>query len=224
VTILSLQERGHGGYYRQKEMVWRDAGKADTFDKATTFYYLPLSGFNPISKVDGGFNVKNLFTDLKECGVTSLRNQTIYGVRKGDIEFIKTQKNWINIEDHIAKELSSIDNKLVMSLVLQAVDSFNLLHYNHNIVSDITYANSPYVQLVTQFKGFDKIKYSEQSLKNLCRMYAKNVSFNPQDTVDKFVEQCKSVHQRYTLLPFLRSAPNAEVADYINMIDTQKGI
>jgi hypothetical protein len=224
VTILSLQERGNGGYYRQKEMVWRDAGKADTFDNNTTFYYLPLSGFNPISKVDGGFNVKNLFNDLKECGVASLRNQTIYGVRKGDLEFIKTQKNWINIEDHIAKELSSIDNKLVMSLVLQAVDNFNLLQYNSTIAFGVTDINSPYMKLINQFKGFEKIKYSEQSLKNLCRMYAKSVSFNPQDTVDKFVEQCKVVSQRYPLLAYLRSAPNAEVADYINVIDTQKGI
>jgi hypothetical protein len=224
VTILSLQERGNGGYYRQKEMVWRDAGKADTFDNNTTFYYLPLSGFNPISKVDGGFNVKNLFNDLKECGVATLRNQTIYGVRKGDIEFIKTQKNWVNIEDHIATQLSSIDNKLVMSLVLQAVDNFNLLQYNSTIAFGVTDINSPYMKLITQFKGFEKIKYSEQSLKNLCRMYAKSVSFNPQDTVDKFVEQCKVVSQRYPLLAYLRSAPNAEVADYINVIDTQKGI
>ena len=224
VTILSLQERNHGGYYRSKEMVWRDAGKADSFDKTVNFYYLPLSGFNPISKVEGGFNVKNLFNDLKECGVDSLRSQTIYGVRKGDLEFIKTQKNWINIEDHIAKELSSIDNKLVMSLVLQAVDSFNLLQYNHHIVSGVINPKSPYVELVNQFKGFEKIRYSEQSLKNLCRMYAKNVTFNPQDTVDAFTEKCKVIRDRYNMLQYIRSAPNSEVSAYINMIDTQKGI
>jgi len=77
--------------------------------------------------------------------------------------------------------------------------------------------------LVTQFKGFEKIKYSEQSLKNLCRMYAKGTTFNPQDTVDGFVEQCKAVQQQYPLLQYLRSAPNHEVSAYINLIDTQKG-
>lgn len=224
VTILSLQERNSGGYYRSREMVWRDAGKADTFDTNTTFYFLPLSGFNPISKVEGGFNVKSLFNDLKECGVATLRNQTIYGVRKSDLEFIQTQKNWINIEDHIAKELSAIDNKLVMSLVLQAVDSFNLLQYNDTIAFGITDVKSPYMELVKQFKGFEKIKYSEQSLKNLCRMYAKNVSFNPQSTVDSFVAKCRVIAQRYPLLQYLRSAPNAEVSAYINLIDSQKGI
>jgi hypothetical protein len=223
VSILELQERGSGGYYRSREMVWRDAGKADAFDVNQTYYYLPLSGFNPISKVEAGFDVKRLFNDLRECGVDTLKVH-VYGVRKGDIEFIQTQKNWVNIEDHIAQQLSKIDNKLTMSLVLNAVDSFNLLQYNSNIVYHVETANSPYVKLVMQFKGFEKIRYSEQSLKNLCRMYAKSVTFNPQDTVDQFVAECQVVAQRYPLLQYLRSAPNEQVAEYINMIDTQKGI
>jgi hypothetical protein len=223
VSILELSERGYGGYYRSKEMVWKDAGKADTFDTNQTYYYLPLSGFNPISKIGATFDVKRFNSDLKECGVASLR-VNVYGVRKGDIEFIQTQKNWINIEDHIAKELSAIDNKLTMSLVLNAVDNFNLLQYNSNIVYHVEATDSPYVKLVKQFMGFEKIRYSEQSLKNLCRLYAKNVTFNPQDTVEKFEEQCKEVYQRYPLLAYLRSAPNEKVAEYINLIDTQKGV
>ena len=153
-----------------------------------------------------------------------MRSKTIYGVRKGDIEFIQTQKNWINIEDHITKELSAIDNKLVMSLVLQAVDNFNLLSYNSTIVYHVESKDSPYTKLVSQFKGFEKIRYSEQSLKNLCRMYAKNVTFNPQDTVDTFVAQCKVVYERYPLLQYLRSAPNEQIAEYINLIDKKEGV
>jgi hypothetical protein len=224
VTILALCERGSGGYYRSREMVWRDAGKADKFDTNTIHYYLPMSGFNPISKVGVSFDVKQFYSDLKDCGVAGLKNLTVYGVRKGDLEFIQTQKNWVNIEDHIAKELDAVDNKLTMSLVLQAVDSFNLCQYNSNIVYHVDATDSPYVKLVTQFKGFEKIRYSEQSLKNLCRLYAKNVTFNPQATVDKFVEECKAIIQRYPLLAYLRSAPNEEVGAYINLIDTQKGV
>jgi hypothetical protein len=224
VTILRLQEKGYGGYYTQREMVWRDAGKADSFDTKTTFYYLPLSGFAVNSVIGHSFDVKRFYSDLKECGVATLRDVSIYGVRKSDIEFIKTQKNWVNLETHIANEMAKIDNKLIMSLVLQAVDSFNLCQYNSNIVYHVEATDSPYTKLVTQFKGFDKIKYSESSLKNLCRMYAKNVTFNPQDTVDMFVAQCKVVHERYPLLQYLRSAPNEQVGEYINMIDKQKGV
>jgi hypothetical protein len=223
VTILCLQERGSGGYYREKEMVWRDAGKVDSFDAATTYYYLPLSGFEVQSK-HGSIDVKQFYNDLKDCGLEGLKT-TIYGVRKGDIEFIKTQKNWINIEDHLTKELAKpIDNKLVMSLVMQAVDNFNLLQYNSNIVYCVTAANSPYVTLVTQFKGFEKIRYSELSLKRLCSRYAQGVTFNPEAQVQKFVDECATISKRYPLLQFLRSAPNEDVAEYVNLIDTQKGI
>jgi hypothetical protein len=224
VTILTLQQKGYGGYYTQKEMVWRDAGKADKFDAKETFYYLPLSGFAVNSVIGHSFDVKRFYQDLGDCGVASLRDITIYGVRKSDIEFIETQKNWVNIETHIAGELAKIDNKLIMSLVLQAVDNFNLCQYNVTIVSGIADTNSPYIKLVEQFVGFDKIKYSESSLKNLCRMYAKGVTFNPQATVEKFEAECRLIQQRYPLLAYLRNAPGNEVSAYINLIDTQKGV
>ncbi len=222
VTILHLTERGSGGYYREREMVWRDAGKADTFDANETYYYLPLSGFNIESKF-GMHDAKQFYNDLKECGIAGLKT-TIYGVRKGDIEFIKTQKNWVNIEDHIASELSKpIDNKLIMSLVLQTIDSYNNISYNYSIVSRID-PKSAYSVFTSKLKGFEKIRYSEQSLKRLCQQYAKGVSFNPEAQVQTFVEECKQVQARYPLLAYLRSVPSEELANYINMIDTQKGI
>ncbi len=222
VTILCLQERGNGGYYREKEMVWRDGGKADTFDANTTYYYLPLSGYSVESKF-GMSDVKQFYNDLKDCGISGLKT-TIYGVRKGDIEFIKTQKNWVNIEDHIAKELSKpIDNKLVMSLVLQNIDNQNNVSYNYSIVSRLD-SKSPYSVFVTKLKGFEKIRYDEQSLKRLCNRYAKGVTFSPEAQVQKYVEECKQVQARYPLLNYLRSVPAEELADYINIVDTQKGI
>lgn len=223
VTILSLQERGNGGYYREKEMVWRDAGKADTFDANATFYYLPLSGFSIESKF-GMNDAKEFYNDLRDCGLTGLKT-TIYGVRKGDIEFIKTQKNWVNIEEFLSKELAKpIDNKLIMSLVLQAIDGFGNISYNYNTVSRISNQKSPYVEFVCKLKGFDKIRYNEQSLQRLCQRYAVGVTFNPEAQVQKYVEECKQVQARYPLLAYLRSVPADELANYINVIDTQKGV
>lgn len=223
VTILVLSERGNGGYYREREMVWRNAGKADSFDASQTYYYLPLSGFE-VKSYYGMTDVKQFYNDLKDCGLDGVK-QTIYGVRKGDIEFIKTQKNWVNIEEHISKVLSKpIDNKLIMSLVLQAVDNFNLLSYTASIVNNVTNPASPYVELVTQFQGFEKIRYSDSSLKRLCNRYAPSVTFSPEAQVQKFVDECATISKRYPLLQFLRSAPNEEVAAYVNLIDTQKGV
>jgi len=223
VTILRLEERGSGGYYRQREMVWRDAGKADQFDDTVTYYYLPLSGFNIESKY-GMSDAKEFYNDLNECGISGLKT-SIYGVRKNDMEWVKTQKNWINIENHISKELSKpIDNKLVMSLVLQAIDNNDNIKYNSSIVSSVTDDNSPYKVFVSKLKGFDKVRYSEQSLKRLCQRYASGVSFNPEAQVQKYVSECKAVVDRYPLLTYLRGAPAFELASYINLIDTQKGV
>lgn len=223
VTILCLQERGSGGYYREREMVWRDAGKSDSFDASQTYYYLPLSGFEAQSKF-GSFDVKQFYNDLKDCGLNGLKT-TIHGVRKGDIEFIRTQKNWVNIETYVAQELSKpIDNKLIMSLVLQAIDGFSNIAYNSNVLSEVKNALSPYQVFVTKLKGFEKIRYNEQSLKRLCERYAQGTTFNPEAEVQKYVSECRTVNNRYPLLQYLRSIPSDELANYINIIDTQKGI
>lgn len=223
VTILCLQERGTGGYYREREMVWRDAGKADSFDANTTHYYLPLSGFEIQSKF-GMSNAKQFYNDLKDCGISGLKT-TIYGVRKGDIEFIRTQKNWINIEEHIAKELSKpIDNKLIMSLVMQAIDGYNNINYNSNIVDCVANVKSPYKVLVSKLKDFEKIRYNESSLKRLCEAYAPNSKFNPEAQVQEFVKECHSITNRYPLLAYLRSVPAGELAQYINDVDEKKGV
>jgi hypothetical protein len=72
--------------------------------------------------------------------------------------------------------------------------------------------------------GFEKIRYSEQSLKRLCQRYAQGTKFSPEAEVQKYVSECIAVTNRYPLLQYLRSVPSTELADYINMIDTQKGI
>jgi hypothetical protein len=223
VTILALQERGGGGYYREKEMVWRDAGKADSFDDTSTYYYLPLSGFSVQSKYQMT-DVKEFYNDLKDCGLKGLQT-TIYGVRKTDIEFIKTKKNWINIEEHIVRELAKpIDNKLIMSLVLYAIDDHDNILYNDTVAYHIENTKSPYMQFISKLKGFDKIRYSERSLQRLCSRYASGVAFNPEAKVKSFVDECNAIVQRYPLLQYLRSVPSEELANYINVIDAQKGI
>ena len=219
VTILVLGERGYGGYYRQKEMVWKDAGKANTFDANQTYYYMPLSGYTP-EGIRGYVDMKRLYGDLRECGLPNLK-MDIYGVRKGDIEFIKTQKNWVNVEDFIADELTKpVDNKLVMSLVLERIDGM----YNFKYNLDIENKNSPYKIFVNKIKGFEKIRYSSESLRRLCSTHAKSVQFNPEAQVAQYYDEAKVVQERYPLLAYLRSVPDTELQVYIDMIDTQKGV
>jgi hypothetical protein len=222
VTILRLEERNNGGYYRSKEMVWRDAGKVDGFDATETYYYLPLSGFNVQSNVRS-FDAKSFYNDLKDSGIETLK-KTVYGVRKSDIEFIKTQRNWVNIETYVAGVLAKVDTKLVMSLVLSAIDNQRNLDYNVNIADKVTNTNSPYLKLVKQFEGYDKVRYNEQSLKRLCSNYAPGTNFSPEAVIEKFKGECSVTNERYPLLKHISGASSTEVAEYINLIDTQKGV
>jgi hypothetical protein len=223
VTILKMEKRGYGGYYREREMTWRDAGKIDSFDDTQTYYYLPLKGFEVQSRV-GHFDSKQFVTDLAECGLPGIHKE-IYGVRKTDIEYIRTQKNWVNIEDFLAVELAKpMDQKLIMSLVLNAIDDYNNIKYNDTIVEAIANDKSPYKVLLNKLKGFEKIRYSESSLKRLCDNYAPGQKFNPEAQVQEFKLECHRVQNRYPLLAYMSRVPAGELVDYINMVDTQKGI
>ena len=223
VTIMRMEERGRGGYYTSKEMVWRDAGKADTFDSKQTYYYLPLSGFSIVS--DFGLNsTKEFAEDLKRSGFSSL-NVEIYGVRKGDIEFIKTQKNWINIEQHLNKTLSAVKEADLKRLVISTLDKKAILQYHNTIADNVENKASPYLLVANQFKGVSKIDgFSQASLQRLCERYAKVLELTKLETAIE--NECAAVLARYPLLSGLETyrMNSLAVAEYINLIDAKKGV
>lgn len=223
VSILRLEERGGNGYYRSKEVVWRDAGKADQFSATDTHYYLPLSGFNVISKVGSSFSGKDFIADLKGCGFNQL-NVEVLGVRKGDMDFIKTQKNWVNVEDMVTKILSNVTSEQKNNLAVSSVDKSVLIAYNKHIVDAINNDKSPYVELVTKLKATNNIKFSEYSLNRLCQRY--NVSLIELNTLkESLVNESAAVYKRYPLLSSLGYCNDSSaIAEYISMIDQKKGI
>ena len=223
VTIMRMEERGRGGYYTSKEMVWRDAGKADTFDSKETYYYLPLSGYQILSEF-GLTNSKEFSEDLKRCGFRSL-NVEVYGVRKSDIDFIKTQKNWVNIEQFLKKTLSSVSQDDLKRLVVSTLDKKAILYYNNAIADNIENKASPYLKVATMFKNVTKSEgFGQASLQRLCRRYAKELELTSLETAIE--NECAAVLARYPLLSGLETyrMNNLAVAEYINLIDTKKGV
>jgi hypothetical protein len=219
VTIMRLEERGNGGYYRKRDMVWRDAGKASNFINTKTYYYIPLSGFSALNRVS---DVKSLSSYLTNSGVYS---DDIYGVRKTDIEWVKTQKNWVELDTHIVDQLNKMDKANIMGLVKQALDIDDLISYNSNSVL----STSPFAKLVNTFKDVQKIdSQKQQSIEWLSRKYdvksASNVS--PQALIDKYKQEANDIINRYPLLNNVSgySVNKEAVAEYINLIDQFKGV
>ena len=222
VTIMMLEETQRGGYWsRRTETVWRDAGKADTFDKKQKYYYLPLSGYQCTGVVE---DAKALARYLKQSGIFT---DKIFGVRKGDQDWVKTQKNWINLDGFVKAELSKMKTGDVMGLVKKAID-FNEL-YQYNATKHITDGNSPYIKLYNVFKD---VKVSDESVRSaleyLCRAYTVNTKNNvdPAALITKYTNEVEAIKKRYPLIKSLSkySTEGADLAEYINMIDTQKGV
>jgi len=217
VTIMELTERGSGGYYRRDDMVWRDAGKVSNFTNTETYYYLPLSGFQSLGKHS---DVKVLYNQITKSG---LFIGTIYGVRKGDIEFIKTQKNWVNIDTHISDILNKMDNKNIMGMVKQSIDIDNYIKYN---ITDKVSVNSPFKKLVDVFKDVVAVDVHKQNyLRELCKIYDVKTGISPQAVLDKYTLEANTVRERYPLLQSIGySVSSNAVAEYINLIDQSKGV
>ena len=223
ITILRLEERGSGGYYRGKEMVWRDAGDTSMFDANQTYYYVPLSGFQMQSS-KGYTSGKELYDDV--TALPGLFNGTIFGVRKSDIEAIKLQKNWVNFEEHIEKVLATKTNKALMSLVKGGLDNDDILKYNNRTVCELINATSPYAKLVKEFEGVEKFTGNRHCVDRLYRKFAPATVLSPDALIVKYQSELDSVNRRYPLLSKMSTyrIEAGDIAEYINLIDASKGI
>jgi hypothetical protein len=224
VTILKLEKRSTSNYRRSDEdMVWRDAGKANAFDAAQTYYYVPLSGFQMLS-AKGYTGGKELYDDV--ASMPGLFHGTIYGVRKADIEEVKKMKNWINFEDHIAAKLNGKDvSKLLMSLVKANLDNRDIFDLPKSALEQID-AGSPYAKMLLEFKGVDKFTGNQYNMKNLFRKFAPNANLSPDALTAKYQTQLNEVIRRYPLLSKLSTyrVEASDIAEYVNLIDAKKGI
>lgn len=223
VTILKLERRGGRTNRRaEDDMVWRDAGKADSFDKNETYYYVPLTGFQMVSS-KGYSDAKHFHGDV--TALPGLFKGEIYGVRKNDLADIKLRKNWINLEDHITALLNgNIDTKLLMGVVKSRVEDYSILDFNPTILSLIDDL-SPYKKIVLEFKGIDKFRGSTYNLSSLFQKFAPTANFSPDALVLKYDKMFDEVARRYPLLSKLNTyrTDASDIAEYINLIDAKKG-
>lgn len=220
VSIMSLQRRGYGGYHRERELVWKDAGKADSFEDTETYYYLPLKGFEVVTEGPAIHNLRQFSDMVTDSGIAGLHGITIYGVRKSDIEYIKTQSNWINVQDHIRAVLAKLDASVIRNCALKQLDVSKYFRYNNDIAKLVS-PNSAYSKFVTQFKGVENVKVEKHSLERLCRDYATPVDVD--SVVAGITAELTAIRNRYPLLSSLRDYDiNAmATAQYINLIDKE---
>lgn len=225
VQIMMLDRRGTGARTVRDDLVWRPALTLDKYDTNTTYYYLPINGFESLGKVS---DTKRLVEQLKATGFIESGHSTVFGVRKDDLAQVQALKNWVNLDEHVVAELAALDNNHLMGMVKSAIDWSAIYKYN---VFKLVKADSPYMKLYNEFKDVNQVHSSQRlAVEWICKQYDVTIAgnVNVQEAIDKYKQEAKEMVSRYPLLESVSYyAPEAAVADYINMCDqfinNQKG-
>lgn len=219
VRILRMEMSNN--YRRHNEIKWQEAGCASDYDSTQTYYYMALSGYSP---VDAKTDPHSLFNRLRGCGIQSLHSLEIHGVRKGDIDWVRSQKNWVPVEEHIVRQLNSVTPTALASLAISELDSSKIFGYNKDIVALVP-PTSPYRRYVDRFQGVERSRnFGSNHLVRLCEVYAPTVNYL--SAKEQLKAEMVAVRKRYPLLDSITdySFDTAAVAEYINLIDSTKGI
>ena len=229
VTIMKLQRKdAELSYYKRNDggtLVWRDAGKSNDFDKSKTYYYFQLSGFQMVPTLEHGFSAQEIAELLRSSKLLQFNYIDVYGVRKHDLEFIKSQPNWVNLESHIKSVLTNLDKSTINSLVKSTLDEYEFLKYNSILISSITNTNSKYKTLVTQYKDIVKVEYTH-SLVRLLKRFNPEVEVKINNIKNDLDSECKKVYNNYPMLKLISTYgdnhnKHKEIAEYINLVDSQ---
>jgi hypothetical protein len=220
VTILKLVERRRS-YYGSCDYVWNDAGDVTVFDKTKTYYYLPLSGYVSLGKIE---DVKTLRQHLIRAKVFT---QELFGVRKTDLDWVKKQKNWVNIDEFVTETLEKLSTTFAMGLVKKSIDWQTV--YQYNDCKHIAHPASPFITLYEVFKDVkDSDSNADDSMKWLCLKY--NVQTKSKVSVEalmnKYMIQMMDLKTRYPLIDHINMyrAGAKAVCEYVNLIDEKKGV
>ena len=221
VAILKLEKRDNRGYQRSGDMVWRDANKLAVLDPTKTYYYVPLSGYQCAGAAKD-YDMKTFAQKLVNSGIFT---DTIYGVRKADLEEVMKLSNWINLDDHLITKLSQVGAVDVMGIVKKSID-FDSFFKNTDV--NLIKADSPYMKFHDEFKNVTN--YSPEARNGyefLCIIYnidAGNGNDKATEVIDKYTKKMSELSSRYPLINELgRYCYNTTaVAEYVNAIDLLK--
>lgn len=219
--VLCLQKRNANGYSwrsRDNDMVWRDAGTVADLPDTATYYYVPVKGFVPEFATQTIPGADSLLSACTSSGLPGLAGIKIYGVRKADLETVKSMGNWVNIEEHVLEVLDEIGEDIILQLAVNTIDKGRFFSYNADIVSRVG-TDSPYRDLVNKLAAVGDCKIDQTAVGRLLKMFGK--SFDDLcNKVSERAEEYKAVVNRYPLLTDLNPYANTDnVAAYINLVD-----
>ena len=120
--------------------------------------------------------------------------------------------------------MKNLSAETLGALATSEVDVSGVFKYNAKIASAVSNPNSPFVRLMHKFKGTERTSFSKYNLDRLLKTYTAGVNID--GIIESIQSEKDAVKARYPLLSCLSNYGINElaVAEYINLIDSTKGI
>ena len=221
VTIMELTLRDAGRYSSRsdKAMVWRATYSLDQFNTTDQVLYVPLVGFD-VQSQHGVTDIKLLHTALMASGLFGDK-LVIRGVRKQDLARVQALPNWVNLEDHIVRQLSNMDDATIQGMARTQVDSIEEIMYNKYVLPFIADDKNLLKLLLQKLTPVKAKHYSRSKMESLSQQFAPSLAVKVNDQIRQLTSEVAAVNQRYPLLKHIGAANSKHVAEYINLIENQ---
>jgi hypothetical protein len=225
-SILKLKKTWDGYDETTTKGAWEANGALEDYDDSETYYYIPLDGYEGISKFSKTINVKRLIDKLSEylSGI-EFDVDELYGVRKAHIDTVKGKKNWVNIEDHIVSVMKKLPTNYFDKYAITLLDFPLYFMYNADMAKKV--GNGDYLKFIEKYKGCkESSRFNSSTVSYLYSTYMGKTNFQAEFNIiaENIKNEFKAVDKKYPLLKHIGTHIRDLAADYINLIDTQKGI
>jgi hypothetical protein len=215
IATLVLKESSRSGYADSYKWI----PYSDEIVDSKTYYYVYLNNHEPIDENGDNFAMLDIKSQMDECGVGAISGIQVFGVRKSRMKEISELDNWVWIEDKLKEETAKITDAHVASLVAtEMLDSYSNRAYTNHNVARLVGTDSDYAKYVSKYTSIKRVTGNVACLVKLCGSYGKAVQV---DVVKKQIENAKvALYRKYPMLKHISaSAPEADVAEYIKMVD-----
>lgn len=230
VKILKLTKRGgHRNTQASRQMIWSDdVGALDVFETNKTYYYVPLKSLQPIYSIINDISINDLYIMMKNSCLDDLRVD-IFGVRKGDLDNVKTKKNWVNIENYITDTLKKNSAKIFAKTVRFRLADERICDYNKDkVLSGIKNDLSPskmILKILSETISNSANHSGIFQVNELMRMFGVATDDDFEKSVVESKKLLQEFNNRYPLIAkFNHSANEEDVYQYVNLIDEVKGV
>lgn len=196
---------------------------SDEIDDKKTYYFCALANYDS-QKLDGTtFDMLGLHKLMIQSGLADFEGLEVHGVRKSRIEELKERKNWVWIEDKIKSIVKKVNTKTISDMIASTIldDYRERAYINKTVVSSIS-KDSPYAKYVADYGNVKPSNGDVTALVTLCSQYGNVVEVEA--VKNKIREDKKNIFERYPLLKHFPNVTvsNADIAQYINLIDKQE--